>query len=134
MRELFRFLHHLSVLGSASGGKRAAYAVWHIVAMILAALCAFGAYWLATNYGTVFEINIIVGILGLVAIPVCAVLGFIFFMQGVVAQIATIIISAVALKNKEDVAANIFAILIAVASLIALTVIIIMVVSMLQQE
>lgn len=113
MRELFRFLHHIRKVQRAGGARRAVYAVWHIVGIVLAFVFAYFTYWLCVHIGELLATNIFVGIFGVIGIGICAVMAVVCFLQGVVAQIATIIFASVAIKkDPEGRAGNIAAVII----------------------
>lgn len=119
MRELFRFLHHISKVGSADGGKRIWYAILHIVAVALAVLFAFLAYKIFTNIDQILSRTFFVGLLLIIFGIAITVFGsVIFFLQGVVAQIALIIFSSIDIKHGNDRGANSVALTIAVLSMV----------------
>lgn len=123
MKELFRFIHHISKMGSAGGGKRVFYALLHIVAIVIAFAAGYGAYWLFANFSDILAQNFLFILLFIPGVILCVGAAILFFLQGVVAQIILIVFAAVGIKNPEERAGNIAALLIAVLSLVALGVI-----------
>lgn len=123
MRELFRFIHHISKIGSAGGGKRVFYALLHIVAVVLAFAAGYGAYWLFANFSDLLSQNLLIILIFIPAVIVCVGAAILFFLQGAVAQVILIVFAAVGIKDPEERAGNIVALLIAVLSLVALGVI-----------
>ena len=123
MRELFRFIHHISKMGSAGGGKRVFYALLHIVAVVLAFAAGYGAYWLFANFSNLLSQNLLIILIFIPAVIVCVGAAILFFLQGAVAQVILIVFAAVGIKDPEERAGNIVALLIAVFSLVALGVI-----------
>ena len=123
MRELFRFIHHISNMGSAGGGKRVFYALLHIVAVVLAFAAGYGAYWLFANFSNLLSQNLLFILIFIPAVIVCAGAAILFFLQGAVAQVILIVFAAIGIKDPEERAGNIVALLIAVLSLVALGVI-----------
>ncbi len=123
MRELFRFIHHISKMGSAGGGKRVFYALLHIVAVVLAFAAGYGAYWLFANFSNLLSQNLLIILIFIPAVIVCVGAAILFFLQGAVAQVILIVFAAIGIKDPEERAGNIVALLIAVLSLVALGVI-----------
>ena len=123
MRELFRFIHHISKMGSAGGGKRVFYALLHIVAVVLAFAAGYGAYWLFANFSNLLSQNLLFILIFIPAVIVCVGAAILFFLQGAVAQVILIVFAAIGIKDPEERAGNIVALLIAVLSLVALGVI-----------
>lgn len=123
MRELFRFIHHISKIGSAGGGKRVFYALLHIVAVVLAFAAGYGAYWLFANFSNLLSQNLLIILIFIPAVIVCVGAAILFFLQGAVAQVILIVFAAIGIKDPEERAGNIVALLIAVLSLVALGVI-----------
>lgn len=123
MRELFRFIHHISKIGSAGGGKRVFYALLHIVAVVLAFAAGYGAYWLFANFSDLLSQNLLIILIFIPGVIVCVGAAILFFLQGAVAQVILIVFAAIGIKDPEERAGNIVALLIAVLSLVALGVI-----------
>lgn len=123
MRELFRFIHHISKMGSAGGGKRVFYALLHIVAVVLAFAAGYGAYWLFANFSNLLSQNLLIILIFIPGVIVCVGAAILFFLQGAVAQVILIVFAAIGIKDPEERAGNIVALLIAVLSLVALGVI-----------
>ena len=123
MRELFRFIHHISKIGGAGGGKRVFYALLHIVAVVLAFAAGYGAYWLFANFSNLLSQNLLFILIFIPAVIVCVGAAILFFLQGAVAQVILIVFAAIDIKDPEERAGNIVALLIAVLSLVALGVI-----------
>lgn len=113
MRELFRFIHHIGKVADASGGKRAFYAVLHIFGIALAFGFGYCAYWLIANFSDLLTSNLLTILLIIPGIIICVAAAILFVLQGVVAQIFTIIFASVGLKNPEQRGGNIAAIVIA---------------------
>ena len=125
MKELFRFVHHIVKVGNADGGKRVFYAVLHIFGIALAFAAGFGAYWLISNFGDLLSKNFLTILIVIPGIIVCVAAAILFFLQGVVAQFATIIFCAVGIKDPEQRGGNVLALIIAVLGFAAVAVILV---------
>lgn len=118
MKFLFSLFASWGKVADGGGARRVWLAFWGVVAIVLSGLSVYAAYLLCTNIGDILSTNIIVGIFAIIGIPVCAVFAIMFILQGVVAQIAMIIFTSLSIKNGEDKAANILALIIAAVSVV----------------
>ena len=127
IKELFRFLHHISKVISNGGPKRVAYAIGHILMIVLTALAFYAVYWLASNCGDILANNgFFAFVFSIIGLCICAVFGLICFLQGVIAQLVLIIVSAIELKkNPQERGSNLAAMIIGILSFIAIAVVLI---------
>ncbi len=102
MRELFRFIHHISKIGGAGGGKRVFYALLHIVAVVLAFAAGYGAYWLFANFSDLLSQNLLIILIFIPGVIVCVGAAILFFLQGAVAQVILIVFAAIGIKERPS--------------------------------
>ena len=119
MLRLFQLFRRVDKIGSASGGKRVAYALGNVFLIALAIAAAYGTYWLCAHIGGIFEDNILVGALAAFGIVVCALSFVVCFLHGVVIQIALIVCAAKD-DTSEERGKNIAAIVLAVLAFVVL--------------
>lgn len=106
---------HISEEIGASGKKRIVYAVVNILLMVLSVLCAYGIYALAINLG---QYNIFVEVVGIILLAAGVVA---FALNGVIAQLALVVLAFIGILNKEapeDRAPNAVAFAIALLSIV----------------
>ena len=120
MKELFRFIDHIIKIGDCKGSKRIFYSILHIFVMALACVFAYFAYSLGANNGEIMsEHGFIVWLFAIFALVLCGFIAIICFLQGFVAQVATIVISSIYISKAEEREKNIAALVIASVSFIA---------------
>ena len=101
-------------MGSASGNKRAAYALINIIFM---ALSVGGAVCVKLSLNLMTDGSFIGGLIFLI---VSAAATIMFFLYGFFAQIALVFIAGIVIKNPEQRGGNIAALVIALITLAAL--------------
>ncbi len=123
MRNLFQFIGHILAVCSASGPKRLAYSFLHIVSIAIMAGCFYGVWYLANN-GERFLQGAGCGglIFSWIGIVLCALAGILFLLQGFVAQLVTFVMGLIGLGKEGERLSNLFAALVALASIVALVV------------
>lgn len=113
-RNIFHFFRHISKMGSASGNKRAAYALINIIFM---ALSVGGAVCVKLSLNLMTDGSFIGGLIFLI---VSAAATIMFFLYGFFAQLALVFIAGIGIKNPEQRGGNIAALVIALITLAAL--------------
>lgn len=104
---IFRFIRHIGNMRAASGKKRVAYAFGNMLLMalcVLSALCVKWSWTLMSDSSFIF---------GLFCVIVSVAVTVLFFLQGVLAQIALIFIAGIGIATPEDRSGNIAAFIIA---------------------
>lgn len=123
MRNLFHFIGHILGVCAASGGKRLAYSFLHILSIALMAGCFYGVWYLANNGKTFLEGAGCGGVVfSWIGIVICAAAGVLFLLQGLVAQLVTFVTGLIGLGKEGERLPNLFAALVALASIVAVVV------------
>lgn len=120
-RNLFRFIKHINKIGICSEKKRIAYSISHIVVMAISCVFAYFTYYLIANGNEIMSNHgFIVWLFSLFGIALSAFIAIMCFLQGFIAQIATIVYASIYVYKAEERSLNITALVISSVSFVAI--------------
>ena len=120
-KTLYFFIRHIGNMITASGTKRIGYALANILLMGLGVASAYGFVYFINTLG---DINFFASIMLLIFLAAFTIL---FFIQGFLAQAILVVVAFMAMSPAEERGGNIASFIIALLSLAALIVVLVIV-------
>lgn len=118
---LYFFIRHIGNMITASGTKRIGYALANILLMGLGVASAYGFVHFINTLG---EINFFASLMALIFLAAFTIF---FFIQGFLAQAILVVVAFIGLFHAEERGGNIVSFIIALLSLAALIVVLVIV-------